>query len=1417
MQKQKVFLGIDIGSTNAKVCVLDEDGSVLSFGVGPHDGEVAGAVSSLLKNAQGVLTGKSVKGTVTGTEGRKRITLPEVIAAKSVEKGLEVLGLSPKAVVSMGGEDLVVYPILNGHIQGTIAGNKCASGTGEFFGQQLGRMDMTLDDLARLSGDEKVLSLSSRCSVFMKSDCTHRLNKGEASPEDIALSLCKVMADKVSDFFIKARIEQGEVVLIGGITKNRFIINFLKASWPEITFTIPRTAPFFEAFGAAHLACAHGAKVPLGAALFKDTEADSYKHFAPLTDSDDRVTYAPSRRGDYDPNAEYILGVDGGSTTTKAALIRIDTLEIVAEHYGRTHGDPVRALKVCIEKIKDSIGRDAKPNISLTAATGSSRELLGVFLETDAVYNEIIAHAAGTSFFDPTIDTIFEIGGQDAKYVRLANGVPVDYAMNEACSAGTGSFIEESARGDLNIGDVTQIGPAALKAQAPLKFGEHCSAFINSDIRKAIQLGATKEDTAAGIIFSIVANYLNRVVGNRVVGKHIALQGGVAKNPAVPLAFAVETGRAITVPPDPELMGCFGVGLCAKRKFEEGLLSKGAFDLDDIAQKEITVEGTFTCKACDNLCPIRRLEVAGHKYSFGGRCSKYTAAKRKKSADAEVVDYTEVRAKMIADFCPKPETFQARTDKVVGLPRAFSYHSLLPFYSWYFHTLGVPTLTSDGISKKGIAKVESSYCFPAEIAHGAVQNVIDKGVDFVFLPHFGNMPSMEAEVPHGTLCPLTQGLPYFIKRAFKLNDDQVLRPVVDFKHGWDQSRGAFEEMAEKLGFSKEQGAAAYDGAVDRYHQFLAAYRQKGKEVLAAIQADPTKPYVALFGRPYNAFTKDANMGIPRKFTSQGVSVVPFDMIYDENSPIFGNMYWYYGQQDMKAVGRVLELENLYLCWVSNFSCAPDSFMLHYIRWMLGKKPYLVLEIDSHTADAGLDTRVEAFLDVVESFRRAKLAVGKGPQKRRYQIERKKEFLDIVDTKTGERIDIRDPRVKTIFSSMGDLTTELISAAAEKSGLHPIFLPVPDYTTAQVARASASGKECIPALLVLGGILQYLEKYPPNRPNEYLLFFCPSTTGPCRTGQYYIFYERLLEELGYENAVIVTGESDNSYRELGPTFNREAWWSLQLADYFTDVRLGIDLMAADPAAGQQIFRHHWRHIVEGMKRDTKTLERSVEAAGRAFAAIPKRRTLNDLRKVLIVGEIFVRRDTFSVQEITEYLVSQGIFPKVTDVTEWIRYTDHVRKTALDGAHSRKGFIKAVTSGILKEKGIFHIEKTWKDMVEHKIARHILPTGLVVRAPHDMNEIMHIAETHFIDQALESEATVSAGVAATAMLDGFDGAVVIAPFACLPGRLLEGVYSPWARERGFPVLTLENDAQPYPPSTVARMEIFAHNVLRFEKNT
>ncbi|MFO7691920.1 MAG: acyl-CoA dehydratase activase [Vicinamibacterales bacterium] len=1406
-------IGIDVGSVSVKVCGLA--GGAPRSAVIPHDGDIESALRKAFAELH-LDPRAAAPAVVTGGAGRHRLEAPGVIAASAIEAALDALSLRPRAVVSLGGEDLLVYLVdPRGRVQTTVAGNKCASGTGEFFRQQLGRMDLRLEDLDEATAGARVLKLAARCSVFMKSDCTHRLNKGEATRGDVALSLSKVMADKVGEFLIRAKVRHGAVILIGGVTRNRHFLRFLEAAWPQTQFVVPEEATFFEAFGAAHLSGALGRPLPTRRQMVRPFQPAVLTPFAPLRSAESRVTYHPSRRGALRPDAEYVLGVDGGSTTTKVALVDAGTMEIAAAHYGRTHGDPVAALKRCLAEVQDQLG-GVRPRVSLVATTGSSRELLGVFLETAGVYNEIVAHAAGTTFFDAGVDTLFEIGGQDAKYVLLNNGVPIEYAMNEACSAGTGSFLEESAAGDLRIERAEEIGPVALEAAAPLKFGEHCSAFINSDIRKAIQGGASRPDIVAGLVFSIVANYLNRVVGNRQVGTRIALQGGVAKNPAVPLAFAQLLGKPVSVPPDPELMGCFGVARLALQKHREGLVAKGAFDLCALAVKDMLCVGAFTCQACDNSCEIRNLAVDGRRYPFGGRCSKFTSARRPRPAgEGETVDHVAWRTEeLFARSAPRPEDFRPRSDRTVGVPLALSVHSLWPLYARFFHDLGVRTVLSDRVLPEGIARQESSYCFPVEIAHGAIQDLVDKGVDHLFLPHFRDMPSMEAGTAHACTCPLTQGLPYLARQAFGV-DANVLRPVVSFKRGWADCRPEFARVAAQLGFDAAEGGRAFDRAVEAYLAFLARCKRHGREVMEEIRDRPGHLFVGLFGRPYNAFTRDANMGIPRKFTSRGVSVVPFDLIYAEDAPIFPNMYWYYGQQDMKGLDRVRSVPNLYAAWISNFSCAPDSFMLHYLRWMMGRKPYLVLEIDSHTADAGLDTRIEAFLDIVESFRRDAPPVPAPRPARRYRVDNAVTPPAVVDTRSEERFSLRDPRVTFVWPSFGDLASPAFAAATRKQGAHAEYLPVPTARSTQLARNVASGKECIPALLVLGSVLEFIGSRTPRQPDEALVVAIPSTLGPCRTGQYHVFYERLFDELGLDNVALFVSGDDSSYGELGPGFVRDVWRAILLSDYFTDIRAGIRLCARDVDASLAVFERVWQGILAALERDSTALAAALKGAGEELRALPRRRSLTAVKKVLVVGEIYVRRDTFSVFELSEHLLAHDIFPKLSGISEWIYYTDWARAREMDAVRQQGGWLEMLRRGTLTERLGLGIEGWWKRRVERDIRRALAPTGLIPEAHDDLDAALAFGTRTFIPAAMQSEATVSPAVAGAAMQDGYSGVAIIAPFGCLPGRVIEGVYTPWARARGYPVLALENDGQPYPPNVIARLEVFAQNVERYTR--
>jgi len=1409
-----ISLGINIGSSSLKLVLADGDKVVWSA-LTPHEGDFHAAVRKLMTEHD-IPVGTKVL--VTGNEGRYLFNAAGTLEPLCVEAALKASGIKADAVASMGGEDLVVYSLDDqGKIINNFSGNKCASGTGEFLKQQLGRMDMTLADIEKVPETANVLALSTRCSVFMKSDCTHRLNKREATKDDIVLSLSNVMAGKVVDFLKRAKITEGRVVLTGGVTLNRHIVRFIRERAPKIEFVVPETASVFEAYGASVLAAGAGSPLPAPESLLKPNVV-RFDTLPDLKKWRSKVRFFENAEGKVVAGKKYILGVDGGSTTTKACLVDSETDEVVASHYGRTHGDPVKALKECLAVLRDKIAADTNGGsveIELAATTGSSREILGVFLETPGVYNEIIAHAVGTAYFDPGVETIFEIGGQDAKYVLLKNGVPIDYAMNEACSAGTGSFLEESSSGDLSIHSAKDIAPIALAGDAPLKFGEHCSAFINSDIRKAVQQGATRENITAGIVVSIVANYLNRVVGNRTIGGKVFLQGGVAKNEAVPLAFAMMLDKEILVPPSPELMGCFGVALLAKRKRAEGLLDNVAVDLDSAIGREIVYERVFTCKACDNLCPIQVLKVNGHPYMFGGRCNKYTNT-RKAVKDVPVLDYVQKRQELLFEtFAAPAGEFVAKRNYTVGIPRAFSTHSLYPLYSWFFHELGIKTVLSTEVAQEGVVRVESAYCFPAEIAHGAVQDCLDKGVDYVLVPHFRDMASYEEDV-HANTCPITQALPYYITKAFpEVEGTRWLPLVVSFKFGDKKALELFGVMTALLGIGEAETKAAFEKAVAKQREYFSAATALGREALEeAKKAD--RPVIAVLGRPYNAFTPEANMGIPRKFTTRGYSVIPFDILPIENeTQDFPNMYWYYGQQDMRASHLLKDNPNVYVTWITNFSCAPDSFMLHYLKWTMGQKPFLVLELDSHSADAGIDTRVEAFLDILDGYRAKKAEI----EAERYDNGWKFQYgggedLRVVNAKSGEKVMVRgNKRTKILLSNMGNVSTEFMAATLRGIGLNAEAMPVANSKTIQLARSHASGKECVPSHLLLGSVLQFIasEKY---RKDELYLIFVPITTGPCRTGQYYVFYENLFRDMRLENVVVFTLSADNSYTELGPSFAKEMWKGLVVTDYMKDIQTSLKATAETPRTAIQAFEASWKIMMATVEKHPDKLWSELKRVAGDVKKIPLKRRLDDCPKVLVVGEIYVRRDDFAVGELTDLMSERGIAVKVSGIGEWIHYLDFVREYALkklirlQPAGTR--WVSKPARDLLK----LNVEEWWKHSVEKKVLSILEPTGLIPKTPHDMRQIMKNTQEHFVNLELNSEIAVSTGVAATAMQNGYSGIVNISPFACLIGRVIEGLFAPWARDRNYPTISVEVDGNQLPPNIVNKLNIFMVNVLRFK---
>jgi predicted nucleotide-binding protein (sugar kinase/HSP70/actin superfamily) len=485
---------------------------------------------------------------------------------------------------------------------------------------------------------------------------------------------------------------------------------------------------------------------------------------------------------------------------------------------------------------------------------------------------------------------------------------------------------------------------------------------------------------------------------------------------------------------------------------------------------------------------------------------------------------------------------------------------------------------------------------------------------------------------------------------------------------------------------------------------------------------------------------------------------------------------------------------------------------------MGAKPFLVLELDSHSADAGVDTRVEAFLDIIDGYRAKRDAIEAERYGNGWKFVAEKKpgggfDLRIDNEKTGEKVPIvGNKRVKVLLSNMGAISTEYMGAAVRSMGINAEPLPVATSKTIQVARAHASGKECVPSHLVLGSALQFFgsEQY---RKDELYLLFVPITTGPCRTGQYFVYYENLFRDLRLENVVVFILSADNSYGELGPGFAKEMWRGFVLADYLKDIQTALKAVAVEPEKALADFENSWRKLMHVVEFEPDKVWDELKNVAEDVKKIPLKKKVAECPKVLIVGEIYVRRDDFAVGELTDLMSERGIVVKVSGVAEWIHYLDFVREYALNKLIKlRKPFTRFLSKP-WRDLQKLKIEMWWKHSVEKKVIKILEPTGLLPETPHDMHHIMKNAQEHFVNLELNSEIAVSSGAAATAMEHGYSGIVNISPFACLIGRVIEGLFTPWARERNYPILSVEVDGNLLPPNIVNKLNIFMVNVLRF----
>jgi len=647
--------------------------------------------------------------------------------------------------------------------------------------------------------------------------------------------------------------------------------------------------------------------------------------------------------------------------------------QIIDKHYVHTQGKPIEVTQQLLKRISDGMGE--RVEILGVATTGSGRNVVGDFLNADLIIDEITAHARGAVEIDRAIDTIFEIGGQDSKYISITNANPLDFDMNKVCAAGTGSFLHELAnKHGINI--VGEFQKIALSSDRPVKLAERCTVFMESDLVSYHQKGVPREDLIGGLCYAIVHNYLNRVVGKRKIGERVMFLGGPSLNKGVVAAFEDVLGRGLIVPKHREVLGAFGAALCLQEKIAAEKREKSTFrglasaieDRMDYAEKVCSADAH-----CHNQCKLKIYDFDGRKSVWGGECGRYEVIRTKGKKQENLFKireemWTDALSGVFEELKEEP-LMEVDGRPTVGIQRALYTLQTGVMWAHFFDRLGYRLVltpsTNSEISSSGIESMTAETCYPIKVSHGHVKALAGK-TRFLFLPSIVTMPTPVKEET-GFYCPLVQANQYMVRAALDLDMERVLNPVVHLKYDLPTlAMELTEQIGDKLGRSRRRIREAMEAAWEKQGRFTQALLRKGKEVLES--HDPSEPMVVVTGRPYNLYDERLNLRLGQNLAKIGVAAMPMEFVDVSSIDLsdFPNMYWGFGAQVLRVAKFVRNRPNFFGLHMTNFSCGADSFIEHFYKFIMKEKPYLILELDEHSAVAGVMTRLEAFRNVIEN-------------------------------------------------------------------------------------------------------------------------------------------------------------------------------------------------------------------------------------------------------------------------------------------------------------------------------------------------------------------------------------------------------------------------------------------------------------------
>ena len=998
-------VGIDIGSVSINCIVLnDERGIVYEFPYRRHFGRVEPQLAELLSQLYERFSPEAIRAiAMTGNHGKilaHRLGIP--YEYDSVTQVLGVLHLVPDAasIITMGGQDAALYRLSrnNGqwYLKSFAMNGPCAAGTGSFIEQQAERLASSLYE-AKVTFSEEHISgiltdfialgkkstspapVACRCTVFTKSDMIHLQNKGEPLPNIIVGLHQGNAANYVSTIVASQSLEE-PVVFTGGVASNDLQVEAFRRYYPRLL--VPPHHTSIGALGVALFAHTLGGRHRPDLPALETAATGDFPRAAALavrrTTFTDHVVIPPCGRPSRATLPVY-LGVDVGSTTTKTVLMD-EERHIIHKQYVQTQGKPIEVAQRLLAGIHKEFG-DSLTVLGI-ATTGSGRHVVGDFVKADLIIDEITAHARAAVHWDPDVDTVFEIGGQDSKYIWIERGNPLDFDMNKVCAAGTGSFLHELAN-KLRINIVREFQEIALSARNPVNLAERCTVFMESDLVAYAQKGARLEDLIAGLCYAIVSNYLNRVVGKRRIGKRIMFLGGPSLNKGIVAAFENVLQQEILIPAHREVLGAHGAALLVMERRLAGDLGASSFPgLASLMDAAITFAEKI-CQAdgnCHNECKLKIYDFGGRKSVWGGECGRYEMRRglkareenwfarydliARKYLEGKVIDLTEIEAGVVSD---RP---------TVAIPRALHFLNHAVLWSHFWTQLGYALVlsprTNQQIAMAGIESMTSETCYPIKVFHGHVKTLLERG-RYLFLPTMVNLPTPRPE-ESGFYCPLVQGSQYMVSAALGIPRTMLLTPTVALKAPMtDVVSDLTRSLGSPLGLSRRRIDRAFREGWELQLAFQHALRLEGQRFLESLE--PGELWVAVSGRPYNLYDERLNLRLGHNLAKVGIKAVPQDFLDTDGIDLsdFPDMYWGLGARILRTARLVQANHGCYGLHLTNFSCGADSFIEHFYRHVMGDKPYLILELDEHSAVAGVITRLEAFRNVIQNDRNRRLS------------------------------------------------------------------------------------------------------------------------------------------------------------------------------------------------------------------------------------------------------------------------------------------------------------------------------------------------------------------------------------------------------------------------------------------------------------